>query len=238
MVESLLRPEDFESDDQLREYLCRRFPTQRQNLTVGPYEFDFLAVADPHDHMESLMGEEVDGDYQWEPFWAQAWPSADLLARWMLDQNVRGKPDWSNAWVLDLGCGVGLNGCLAAAKNARVTFADYAEPSILFAALNSWPWRHRVDARVVDWHRDTLDQSYDVILGADIVYEQRNWESLDRIFRMHLRSKGEVWLTEPGRETGQQVQPFLEDRGWSVFPRELATLDNGRPLRLLVLRLE
>lgn len=235
MVES--SPDRFESADALREYLSEKFPTARQTLTVGPFEFDFLSVADPHDHMDALMGEEIDGDYQWEPFWAQAWPSADLLAQWMLDQDVRGLPDWSGSQVLDLGCGVGLNGCLAAAKNARVCFADYAEPSLLFATYNSWPWRHRVSTAVVDWHRDNLEQSFDVILGADIVYEERNWESLDRFFKAHLRSKGEVWLTEPGRETGEQVQPFLESRGWSVFPKDLATLDNGRPLRLLVLRL-
>lgn len=232
----LRSPQEFDSADDLRAYLEQRFPTHRQMLRVGPLEFDFLSVADPHDHIDHLMGQEIDGDYQWEPFWAQAWPSADLLARWMLDQSIKGLPDWSGARVLDLGCGVGLNGCVAAAKHARVVFADYAEPSLLFAACNAWPWRHRIETQVLDWHQDVLDQSFDVILGADIVYEQRNWESLDRFFRQHLRSKGEVWLTEPGRDSGVQVQPFLEDRGWSVFPRDLATLDNGRPLRLLVLR--
>lgn len=230
------QPSDFSTQEELRTFIEAKFPVQQQVVEVGPFQFDFLSVANPHDNMDCLMGEHVDGDYQWEPFWAQAWPSAQQLANWMLEQKIQGREDWTRMRVLDLGCGVGLNGCVAAAKNAKVTFADYAAPSLLFARYNSWPWRHHVECCELDWHKDVFSQSFDVILGADIVYEQRNWDALNRFFKLNLRSKGEIWLTEPGRDTGEDVQPYLESQGWNIFASTLGELDNGRPLRLLVLR--
>jgi predicted nicotinamide N-methyase len=121
---------------------------------------------------------------------------------------------------------------------ATVTLADYARPAVLFAAANVWPWRTTAAARVVDWHHDRLGERFDVILGADIVYEQRNWESLQHFFWEHLADGGELILTEPGRETGETFQAFLKQRGWELQTSVLKILDNQRPLRLLLAKLK
>lgn len=225
---------DWPDREALVAHLSVRFPLSKSHLEIAGRPLELLSVAHPHENIDQLMGEVVDGDFQWEPFWAQAWPSAMTLGQWMEAERSR---HWAGQRVLDLGCGVGVCGCIAASLGAKVTLADYAQPAVLFGAANVWPWRESATARVVDWHSDRLGEHYDVILGADIVYEQRNWEALQRFFREHLAAGGELILTEPGRETGETFQAFLKQQGWEIQASVLKILENQRPLRLLLARL-
>ncbi|MBL8892337.1 MAG: methyltransferase [Planctomycetaceae bacterium] len=213
-------------------HLNAHFPVAHDSILVRDLQLDVFSVANPHDQIDRLMGRVVDGDFQWEPFWAQAWPSARELAHWMTAPEKR--QQWSGRSVLDLGCGVGLCGCVAAAMGSTVTLADYAEPAIWFAAANAWPWREHAEAIVLDWHLDQLPTKYDCILGADIVYEQRNWSALANFFSNQITDSGQIILTEPGRDTGETFQDYLRPLGWSVTSSVLTTLTNGRPLRLIV----
>ncbi len=226
---------DWSDRETLVEHLAGRFPLANSRLEVAGQDLELLAVANPHDNIDDLMGEVVEGDFQWEPFWAQAWPSALSLGQWMALERPQA---WAGCRVLDLGCGVGVCGCIAASLGATVTLADYARPAVLFAAANVWPWRATATARVVDWHHDRLGERFDVILGADIVYEQRNWDALQQFFLEHLADGGELILTEPGRETGETFQAFLKQHGWDLQAAVLKILDNQRPLRLLLAKLK
>lgn len=240
---------DWSERSALLDYLAEKFPVAREKIRVpgrfdpareigpehedpGGIELEMVSVANPHDQIDHLMGEVVGGDFQWEPFWAQAWPSARRLAEWM-NADVR-RSTWAGRRVLDLGCGVGLCGCVAAALGADVTLADYAEPAVWFAAANVWPWREHAQAVVFDWHQDRFTHKFDVILGADIVYEQRNWSALANFFAEYLTDDGQLVLTEPGRETGETFQVFLRSLGWRIEASVLTTLANNRPLRLLL----
>ncbi|MDP1559812.1 MAG: methyltransferase domain-containing protein [Pirellulaceae bacterium] len=230
MVHNLLA--DWSDRSALLDQLASRFPVAREVVEIGGLQLEIFSVANVHDQIDLLMGEVVGGDYQWEPFWAQAWPSARRLVDWMLEENRR--QSWAGRRVLDLGCGVGLCGCVAAAVGAEVTLADYAEPAVWFAAANAWPWRERASTIVFDWHKDVLSDKFDVILGADIVYEQRNWAALLRFFDSYLSDAGQIVLTEPGRDTGETFQNYLRPHGWRIESSVLSKLENNRPLRLLL----
>src|SRR5262245_66037430 len=106
--------------------------------------------------------------------------------------------DWqpARANVLDLGCGMGLSGTAAAALGARVLFADLEAAALLFARLNSVPYRGRVRTRQTDWRRDNLGERFDLILGADILYERKQWENLEPFWRAHLAPSGSILLGE------------------------------------------
>lgn len=223
---------DWSDRSALLDFLVRRFPVDREVVEIADLQIEVFSVANPHDQIDRLMGDVVDGDFQWEPFWAQAWPSARRLSSWMLQEERRAS--WSGLRVLDLGCGVGLCGCIAATLGAKVTLADYAEPAMWFAALNAWPWREQVTAMVYNWHTDVFPEKFDVILGADIVYEQRNWSALAKFFDEYLVEGGQIILTEPGRETGETFQNYLRPHGWQITSTVLSQLENNRPLRLLL----
>lgn len=131
---------------------------------------------------------------------------------------------------------MGLTGTIAAALGADVLMADLETPALLFARLNSLPWGGRVRARQLNWQTDRLGERFDLILGADILYERKQWEFLDAFWREHLAEGGHLLLGEPGRQTGDTFLEWAPARGWRLQRRDLKVPTRETPVR--VLRLE
>jgi predicted nicotinamide N-methyase len=134
--------------------------------------------------------------------------------------------------VLDLGCGMGLAGTAAAALGAQVMFADIETPALLFARLNSLPWKSQVTARRLNWRTDHLDAKFDVILGADILYEKAQWEFLEPFWRSHLGADGVVLLGEPGRQTGDLFIDWMSQRSWRMQLFQEPVPHRAKPIRI------
>ena len=138
--------------------------------------------------------------------------------------------------VLDLGCGMGLAGTVAAALGANVTFADIEPAALLFAQLNSLPWRQCARFRKLNWRTDAISEKFNLILGADILYERSQWEFLDPFWRGHLAKGGQVWLGEPGRQTGDMFIEWIKSREWELAIDQEFVPTRLAPIRILVIR--
>lgn len=138
--------------------------------------------------------------------------------------------------VLDLGCGMGLSGTIAAAMGAKVLFADIEPPALLFAQLNSLPWSSRIRTRKLNWRTDRLAERFDLIIGADILYERAQWEYQEPFLRHHLAAGGTILLGEPGRQTGDLFVDWIRQHGWQlqIFSETVPTRD--KPVRILQVR--
>jgi predicted nicotinamide N-methyase len=240
----------------------RRYVTSTSEVRIGPLRFPFTRIADPDrvldevaeeaDRRERQTGKRQQDEQLHLPYWAELWDSAMGMAQVMVrgeDHELEGaiseaKPDTMSAClpvslpsasVLDLGCGMGLSGTVAAALRARVMFADIEPPALLFARLNSLPWRRRVRARRVNWKTNQLGEKFDVILGADIVYERGQWEFLEPFWRGHLKEGGVVMLGEPGRQTGDLFMEWVRKKGWGLNVTEEKVATRERPIRILFL---
>jgi 2-polyprenyl-3-methyl-5-hydroxy-6-metoxy-1,4-benzoquinol methylase len=134
--------------------------------------------------------------------------------------------------VLDLGCGMGLAGVVAAHLGATVLFADLEPPALLFARLNSLPYGKAVRTRRLNWQTTRMGESFDLILGADIIYERAQWEHLEPFWRAHLKRGGTVLLGEPGRQTGDLFVDWIATRGWSLKQYEESVVTRTRPIRI------
>lgn len=236
------QPDD--STSRLRQELLariqRRFETITDTYEIGGRSFSFLRIADPNrvldeiaeaeDRRERESGERQHGDQLHLPYWAELWDSALAVVR-MLAQE-RHTMGLENRRVLDLGCGMGLTGSVAAMFGAQVTFADLETPALLFARYNSLPWRERVEARRVNWRTDHLGECYDLIIGADILYERAQWEALELFWREHLARGGEVLLGEPGRPTGDLFIDWIQARRWRLLIRNQPVETRSTPVRL------
>jgi len=132
---------------------------------------------------------------------------------------------------------MGLAGTVAAALGAQVLFDDLEPPALLFARLNSLPWRERVRTRQLNRQMDRLDQRFDLILGADILYERKQWDYLEPFWRQHLTPRGNVLVGEPGRQTGNDFPAWITPRGWSLSIEEQPVPTRPRPIRLFLLAL-
>ncbi len=101
--------------------------------------------------------------------------------------------------VLELGVGLGLPSLTAALNGADVLATDWADDAV--ALLRDNAARNRIGLRVerVRWDEPAplLDEApWDVVLGADLLYEQRN---ADTLLALLPRLGGEILLAEPGR---------------------------------------
>ena len=115
-------------------------------------------------------------------------------------------------------------------------FADIEPPALLFARLNSLPWSSRVRTRKLNWRTDRLAERFDLIIGADILYERAQWEYQEPFLRHHLATDGTVLLGEPGRQTGDGFVEWIRERGWhlEIFPETVPTRE--KPVRLFRLQ--
>ena len=173
--------------------------------------FQIAKVADPNSVFHEAMYDESqqqDQPLAWQPYWAEAWESSVVLAQVLAELGVAGQS------VMDLGCGVGVVGAVAAGCGADVLLGDIAQPGLLFSQLNCWPWKERAVVLRLDWDHDHLGRQFDVIAAADVVYDRKNWPGLDRFWREHLAPGGSVIVSEPSRITGKEFRETIVERGW------------------------
>ena len=137
--------------------------------------------------------------------------------------------------AMDLGCGMGLTGTVAARLGMQVLFADLEPPCLLFARYNSRHNASRCRARKVNWQTDRLKEPFDLILGADIVYDRSQWPFIDTFLQAHLAPGGAVVIGEPGRSSGEEFEPWITARGWKLSRQTQLIPGDNKPIHLLEL---
>ena len=203
----------------LEQQLREKWTIRVEDIEIGEWKLDLWTVANPDDSLDALMSHPKRKDDLWEPYWAQSWASSIDCARAMLSRDLRGVD------VLDLGCGLGTTGAAAANQGADVWMVDNADPALPFAERNTWPWRDRITIRRIDWTRDRLPRKYPLIVGADILYDDLQWQPLEHFWREHLSDDGELLLGEPNRAGCADFCDWLCGRGWDCTS---TTSENGR----------
>ena len=101
--------------------------------------------------------------------------------------------------MLELGCGLGLPSLAAARRGADVLATDWAEDAIELLRRNAARNDVAVHVARVRWSEpEPLLRAapWDLVLGADLLYEERNAEQLAALLP---RLGGEMLLAEPGR---------------------------------------
>jgi predicted nicotinamide N-methyase len=158
---------------------------------------------------DELIDEEAFSRDEFLPYWAELWPSGIALAGAVGGLELRG------VRVLELGAGLGLPSLAAALGGADVLATDWAEDAVELLRTNAL--RNRVALRVerVRWDEPEpllREAPWPLVLGADLLYEQRN---ADALLELLPRLGGEVLLAEPGRPF---ARGFFERaaEGWEV----------------------
>ncbi|MEK9138711.1 MAG: methyltransferase domain-containing protein, partial [Bacteroidota bacterium] len=143
-----------------------------------------------------------------------------------------------------LGSGLGLVGVAAAKAGAHVIFTDYEEDALLFAgynAKNNLPpsvTETRIEFHVLDWRHDTPIERVDVIIGADIVYERRNFQPILDFVRRSLKNDGAAIFTDPDRETGMEFFAMAEQQSFDVSVLPCTLERSPKPLTILLAELK
>jgi predicted nicotinamide N-methyase len=107
--------------------------------------------------------------------------------------------------VLELGCGLGLPALTAALRGADVLATDWADDAIELLRRNAELSGVLLRVARVRWSEpEPLLRAapWDLVLGADLLYEARNAEQLVELLP---RLGGEVLLAEPGRPYAKEL---------------------------------
>jgi predicted nicotinamide N-methyase len=216
--------------DDLIKQIREKYDVISDTIRLGDLTLKFWRVADP----ETVLDEETlqlsHAELPWQPYWAETWDTAYGVATELVSRSLQGLR------VLDLGCGLGLTGTVAAARGASVVMADYAPPALLFAQLNSWPWRERVQVLRLNWRTDDLGQKFDLIVGSDILYDREDLPYLDAFWRGHLEPSGSILLGDPTRLLTREFIQWIRHRGWQLQESCRHVPQSDHPIRLIELK--
>jgi predicted nicotinamide N-methyase len=216
--------------------LSDRFDMVVRDVPLGNHAFRILTVRDPDELLEAITPETFAADERL-PYWAELWTSSFALARVCLEEEPL-----AGRTVLELGCGVALAGIAAARAGATVTLTDYEQDALAFALWNadanlSPEQRTRVALRHFDWRAPDSPGVFDVLLGADIVYERRAFVPLLNLFRKTLAPEGHVLLAEPDRTPGRDFFALAAREGFRVETRSVAVERRQRTTQVTIARI-
>lgn len=116
----------------------------------------------------------------------RTWEASLLLSEWLLEQDIQGKN------ILELGSGTGLAGIIAAKKGSKVMATDGSERVVSTLRGNFKRNDIAADTSVLWWgeENDILERKWDLILGADITYDEDICSDLAKTYEFGLRCGG------------------------------------------------
>lgn len=189
----------------LSSVLCERFSTRVVPFAHGDFNVDMLLPEAAEDLIDE---QEFDADERL-PYWAELWPSAQALARYLLDQQLHPVP------TLELGAGVALPSLVLRWRGAEVLATDYYADALLFAEANAARLGLVLPTRLVDWRDPPPDlDRWDRVIAADVLYERRNADALFSMLPYVLAPGGEGLIADPGRVYLRDFLGLAKESGW------------------------
>ena len=201
-----------------------RYPLSDTRCEIGGRDWTIRAV----ENQDALLEGNV--DYDRFPFGLLLWESAVGLARHLAErpEQMRGKR------VLELGAGVGMAGMVAQWLGARVWQTDHQPDALALAQVNAA--NNGVGTMrqfLADWRLWNHSTQYQVLLGADILYERAMRPHLAAVFAAALEPGGTLLLADPGREPAAEAITELRSAGWrfEVATQSVLLTGAGRDTR-------
>ena len=169
-------------------------------------------------NFERLLDNAVyDPEQDYMPYWAEIWPSGVILAAYI----ARNPAPLAGRRVLELGPGVGVTAVAAMQAGADLVVADYDAGSLALTALNCLDQAEREPRTIrVNWRRPNRElfsaagDGFSIVLGADLLYEEKDVRPLVHLLDDLIAPGGELWLAEPGREPAKKLVKALRWRKW------------------------
>jgi predicted nicotinamide N-methyase len=195
---------------ELRSLLTAAFPLREVRVDAGTRGFTLFTAEDIEFLIDKLSSDEFNKDERL-PYWAELWHSAVALAAVLRETDF--VPDGMEA--IEIGCGLGLPGLVAAERGAKIAFSDYDAFALLAAELNLLSNLPGVSAEFLELDfRHPPPRRWPLILAADVIYEKRFIEPLANFLDTTLTADGTIFLAEPNRLIAVPFFEALTARGF------------------------
>ena len=156
------------------------------------------------------------------PFFGVVWPSSLVLAHFMNDYNTHSKS------ILEVGCGMALSSLLLNKRYADITATDHHPEAEKFLQRNIRLNKGTAIAfERVGWD-DKNDQLglFDLIIGSDLLYEDRHVDLLSSFIEKHSKPVCEVIVVDPGRGHKNKFSSRMMEFGYSSNHQKPSSTDD------------
>lgn len=167
-------------------------------------------------NLDELVDQVSDDEFNKDerlPYWAELWPSAIGLSRFIIKN-----PDLFNSKnILELGCGLGLTSLVLMQQNpALLLCTDYENDALKLTRRNFIKNNLKLPYfEQIDWRNPLLDTRYELIIASDILYENRFFQPLQKLFRNYLQANGQIIVAEPNRSVAIPFFDVLKEYGYN-----------------------
>jgi predicted nicotinamide N-methyase len=192
---------------------------REQRIAIGRHE---LLIARPDDP-ERLIDEDRFGEDEFMPYWAELWASGIALARHVVGLALGGRR------VLEVGCGLALPSFAAALAGAHVLATDWAPDALELVTRNAAANGLRVETAPLDWGaaRPPEPSSFDLVLAADVLYEERNAQPVLALLGAAVAADGTALVADPGRRHAMAFFEAARRTGWLLKSTSAEELPSG-----------
>ena len=204
----------------------RTLASLREEFDVSHTEFSIagrvVTIYHPR-NSDDLISEEDYVEDERLPYWADVWPSARVLAEYLVQMQT------DNRRVLELGCGAGLVSVAAALAGFEVTASDYYEDALRFTALNVLLNTGKlIETREADWRRFPHDMGrFDLVVASDVLYEREYATLVASVIDRTLTGRGTAIVADPGRLAAPEFVEQCKERGMPTAIRERVPFEEG-----------
>ena len=206
----------------------RQYETDTTDLAIRGRRFRFFVprsldrFVDPGDVFQDF------------PLWAKIWEASIVLA-----DHLAAMPVDPQRRLLEIGCGMGVVGVVAAAFGHRITLTEYNEDALHFVRANvhanlvsgEGPGDVRVDR--LDWNRPKLAGGFDLIVGSEVIYKESDFGSIVKLFERLLGPSGTIILAEGVRKTSMTFFSQASGR-FDITARKKTLRASGKEARVIL----
>lgn len=210
------------------------YEVHTSSLRIGGSDFQVRALLDKQQFSDPEGLAELAGisSAAW-PLFGVLWPSGAVLAEAASLLPILGRR------ILEVGCGLGLSSMVLQRRGADITATDRHPLAGEFlgrnAALNDLS---PIPYLIAQWAGPNPRLgSFDLIIGADVLYEAEHAGLLAGFFATHANPCAEILIADPGRGHGNALNRAMQAQGFRCTEQRIAfALGELAPFRGRLLR--
>ena len=200
---------------------------RHQTYSIGDHEITLRTLLDLDQFSDSEGKARAAGiSKEAFPLFGVVWTSSEILAEWLLTFDVAGLR------ILEVGCGMALVAHSLNARGADITAMDiHPRAQELFFDNVALMGSAKIPFVTSSWAENPAGLGeFDLIVGADILYEPKHIQTLPAFIDRHARQSAEVIIADPGRGDLTEFQKTMNEHGFDRSVISPALSDHmGRP---------
>lgn len=142
------------------------------------------------------------------PLWCKIWEPALILA-----DHLAAMAPQEGKKLLEIGGGLGLVSVVAATFGHSVILSEHTPDALQFARANAIEnGCSNLEIMDLDWSNPPVLDRFDMIVGSEVVYHERDFEPLENLFTSLLKPGGEIVLAAGIRNASMAFFARMQER--------------------------